>query len=517
MNEPPIGRVRGLNEPPAAPPKDEPNAGGPKPERREPAPAPSAAFAQPPVAPPKPDRPAGPKSARDDDGPAPRRPEQVDSDIDSALDRAMGKRRDEDDALLNFKRMKDEEIEAELESLMAGFDPDDLQVSKPGRTRAADRAHVPKGGVGQEERHGIQQAKVVAVRGDTVFLDLGAKSEGVVPADQFGAEVPSPGDMVEVVFDRYDKEEGLLIMSRKGAATIATWENLQRGMIVEARGVKEVKGGLEVEVNGIRGFMPISQIDLNRIETVTPYVNEKLRAQVTEVNPREKNLVVSRRALLEAERAEMREKTWAELEVDQVREGVVRSIKPFGAFVDLGGVDGLIPVGELGWHRVNDPSEVVKTGQTVEVKVLKIDKDADRVTLSLRALASSPWDDIEDRFATGETVRGKVTKLMDFGAFVELEPGIEGLIHISELGPKKVYRVKDVVQPGQEVDVRILKIEPDLKRISLSLRPLAPAPVAEPEEDEADDTPPAPKPERKVPLKGGLGDRDPNPFGSPPK
>lgn len=414
----------------------------------------------------------------------------------------------------NFKRQKDEDIEAELESLMAGFDAGSLNVSSPRRTRAEDRAHVPKGGVGQEERHGIQKAKVVAVRGMTIFLDLGAKSEGIVPADQFGAEIPNVGDFVEVVFDRYDPEEGLLIMSRKGAAAIATWENLHRGMIVEARVVKEIKGGLEVEVNGIRAFMPISQIELGRVETTAPYVNQKLRALVTELNAREKNLVVSRRELLEKERAEQREKTWAELEEGQIHTGIVRSVKPFGAFVEVGGVDGLLPVGEMSWSRVADPSEVVSLGDEVEVKILRIDREAQKVTFGLRQLKTSPWEDFEDRFSTGQTVRGKVTKLMDFGAFVELEPGIEGLIHISELGPKKVWRVKDVVQPGQEVDVRILKIEPDLKRISLSLRPLGPTVTAEPEpEEEGDETPKPPKPERKVPLKGGLGDRDKNPFG----
>ncbi|HEU5115046.1 MAG TPA: S1 RNA-binding domain-containing protein, partial [Isosphaeraceae bacterium] len=365
---------------------------------------------------------------------------------------------------------------------------------------------------GQEERQGIQQAKVVALRGNTIFLDLGAKSEGIVPADQFGSDLPNVGDMIEVVFDHFDHSEGLLVMSRKGAALAATWENLRKGMIVEARVTKAVKGGVEVDVNGIRGFMPISQIDNVRVESGADYLNQKLRAIVTELSQREKNLVVSRRELLEQERAEMREKTWAELEEGQVRTGTVRSIKPFGAFVDLGGVDGLLPVGELSWSRVADPSEVVSTGQQVEVKILKIDRGAQRLTLGLKQLAPSPWDTIEDRFARGETVNGKVTRLMDFGAFVELEPGIEGLIHITELGPKKVFRVKDIVQPGQEVAVRILKIEPEMKRISLTLRPLAPTQKVE-EEPEEEEVEPTPKPVRKVPLKGGLGDGDPNPFG----
>ncbi|MBX6316213.1 MAG: S1 RNA-binding domain-containing protein [Isosphaeraceae bacterium] len=429
--------------------------------------------------------------------------------MNRALDQALAKPAPPKEEI-NFKRQWDDELEAELEAALAGFDPSTYEVATP-RTRAADRAHVPKGGVGQEERPGVQQAKVVGIRGKSVFLDLGAKSEGIVPLEQFETP-PRPGDMIEVVFDRFDPDEGLLIMSRKGAAVAANWENLRKGLIVEARVTKVVKGGLEVDVDGIRGFLPISQIDINRVDDPAVYLHQRLRAIVTEANPRDRNLVVSRRELLEREREEMKEKTWKELEEGQVRTGVVRSVKPFGAFVDLGGVDGLIPVGELSWARVADPSEVVKTGQEVQVKVLKIDRQANKVTLGLKQLAPSPWDEIEEKYHAGMTVPGKVTRLLDFGAFVELEPGVEGLIHISELGPKKVWRVKDAVQPGQEVEVRILKVEPEAKRISLSLRPLPVAPAPEPEEETEDETPPPPKPARKVPLKGGLGDRDPDPF-----
>jgi ribosomal protein S1 len=441
--------------------------------------------------------------------PAPN-PNDPDDAIDKALEEATkGRARPTQEVPL--KRQWDDELEAELEAALAGFDDANYDVSSPRRTRAADRAHVPKGGVGKEERPGTQPAKVIGVRGKSVFLDLGAKSEGVVPVEQFGDKLPAKGDVIEVVFDRFDPDEGLLLMSLKGAAVEANWENLRKGMIVEARPTKVVKGGLEVVVDGIRGFMPISQIDLNRVEDGSEFLNQKLRAIVTEADPRERNLVVSRRELLEKERAELREKTWKELEEGQVRTGVVRSLKPFGAFVDLGGVDGLIPIPELGWGRVNDPSEVVKTGQEVQVKVLRIDRTASKVSLSLKQLLPSPWDEVEEKYHRGMTVKGKVTRLMDFGAFVELEPGVEGLIHISELGPKRVYRVKDVVQPDQEVEVRILQIDPDAHKISLSLRPLPAAPAPEPEEAEGD-TPPPPKPIRKVPLKGGLGDRDPDPF-----
>ena len=217
--------------------------------------------------------------------------------------------------------------------------------------------------------------------------------------------------------------------------------------------------------------MPISQIDLSRVEDAAAYVNQKFKALVTEANPREKNLVVSRRELLEQERAEMREKTWASLEEGQIREGTVRSIKDFGAFVDLGGVDGLLPIGEMSWSRVQKVDDLVKTGDKVQVKVIKIDPVARKLTLGLKQLTPSPWETAEQKYPRGLMVKGKVTKLMEFGAFVELEPGIEGLIHITELSPTRVRRVADIVQPGQEVEVRILKVEPELKRIALSLLP----------------------------------------------
>jgi small subunit ribosomal protein S1 len=257
--------------------------------------------------------------------------------------------------------------------------------------------------------------------------------------------------------------------------------------------------------------MPISQIDLNRVEDAATFVNQKVKAIVTEANAREKNLVVSRRELLEQERAEMREKTWASLEEGQIREGVVRSVKDFGAFVDVGGVDGLLPIGEMSWVRVSKVEDLIRPGDKVTVKVLKIDPVTRKLTFGLKQLQKNPWDEAGENYSRGAMVKGRVTKLMEFGAFVELEPGVEGLIHITELSPTRVRRIADVVQPGQEVEVRILKVEPEARRISLSLLPVKGQEALE-EEDEEDETPPAPKPERKVPLKGGLGDRDRKPL-----
>jgi small subunit ribosomal protein S1 len=458
-----------------------------------------------------------PRTQSDEDAPT-RSVEDVDRELDAALARPAARSERE----VNFKRQWDDDLEAELQEALEGFDASSLTArNKAPRTRAQDRAHVEKADVGQEgrDRPGTQKAKVVAIRGSSVFVDMGAKSEGVLPLDQFGDVPPTVGQMLDVVFEKFDAKEGLLKVSLPNAAVEASWENLRTGVIVDVRVTKVLEGkGLEIEAGGIRGFMPISQIELDRVEDLKPYLNERLRSMVTEANRRERNLVVSRRSFLDKEREEKREKTWKELEEGQTRTGTVRSLKPFGAFVDLGGVDGLIPIGEMAWGRIKHPSEIVSLGMEVEVKILKLDRELNKVTLGLKQLKESPWDRIEDRFSVGEIVKGKVTRLMDFGAFVELESGLEGLIHISELSNKRVFRVKDFVSEGQDVDVKIVKIDHDTRRIGLSMRIEMPK-LAEPETEEGaeDDTPPATKPERKVPLKGGLGDRDPNPFAMPPK
>ena len=431
--------------------------------------------------------------------------------LDDAVDKAMASSRPEVRPELPLKRQWDAEMEAEMEAALSGFDPKTFDVARE-KSKTGDRAQAAgRRDRGQEARKGTATGRVISVRGKSMFVDLGGKSEGVIPLDQFEGEIPAPGAQIEVIVDHFDTSEGIRHLRLKGAAIEANWDNLRKGVIVEARGTKVIKGGLEVDVDGIRGFMPISQIDLSRVEDASAYVNQKFKALVTEVNPREKNLVVSRRDLLEQERAEQREKTWAGLEVGQVREGTVRSIKDFGAFVDLGGVDGLLPIGEMSWSRVQKVDDMVKTGDKVQVKVLKIDPVARKLTLGLKQLTPSPWDTAEAKYPRGLMMSGKVTKLMEFGAFVELEPGLEGLIHITELSPNRVRRVADIVQAEQQVEVRILKVEPELKRIALSLLPAKgkEAVTEEDDDEDEDETPLPPKPERKIPLKGGLGDKDP--------
>jgi ribosomal protein S1 len=421
-------------------------------------------------------------------------------------------RQDPDAERVPLKRQWDSGMEAELEAALSGFDPASFAVASP-RPRRSDRPVVAEHERGQESQPGPRTGKVIRVRGKSIFIDLGGKSEGILSVDQLQGPLPEPGATIEVVVDRFDPEEGVQLLRLKGAAIDADWDTLRKGVIVEARATKTIKGGLEVDVDGIRGFMPISQIDLSRVEDAASFVNQKFKAIVTEVNAREKNLVVSRRELLEQERAELRERTWAALQEGQEHEGVVRSIKGFGAFVDIGGVDGLLPIGEMSWSRIAKVDDLLKTGDKVKVKVLKIDRVTRKLTLGLKQLTPSPWETAPQKYSRGSLVPGKVTKIMEFGAFVELEPGIEGLIHISELSPTRVRRVADIVKSGQDVEVRILKVDLEERKIALSLlpSPKGTPPVEEEDEEvpsDADQTPPAPQPVRKIPLKGGLGDRD---------
>jgi small subunit ribosomal protein S1 len=401
-------------------------------------------------------------------------------------------------------------IEAELDAAMAGLSDAEM-YSEPAEPK-------PRG---KGEPADMKKGRVVRVHQADVFVDIpGGRSQGLMSMTQFTEGPPKVGDVVEFQIDHYDPANGLLILNRKGAAVAADWSSVQIGQVVEARVTGTNKGGLAVDVNGIRAFLPVSQIDLYRVENVEQYVNQKLLCLVAEVNPAERNLVVSRRALLEREREEMAAKLWQELAEGQVRAGTIRSVKPFGAFVDLGGVDGLIPVSELSYKRVQDPSEVVHAGQAVQVYVSRIDPEARKVSLSLRKLLANPWDEIALKYIPGENVTGTVTRLLDIGALVELEPGIEGLIHISQLAPQRVWRVSDVVQQGQTVEVRILSVDKERERISLSLKdaiakPQAAEPQPEPEEDAPAPVKP-PKP-RTTPLRGGIGSGGPLFPEMPPK
>ena len=303
------------------------------------------------------------------------------------------------------------------------------------------------------------------------------------------------------------------------AAEVGDWGDLHEGMSVEAQVTGHNAGGLECEINHIRGFIPVSQIALYRVEDLAQFVGQRMTCLVTEANPARRNLVLSRRAVLEREKEEAREKLLQSLQPGQVHEGVVRKLMDFGAFVDIGGVDGLLHVSQLAWSRVNHPREVLHEGQQIRVKIEKIDHETGKIGFSYRDMLENPWTSAAAKFPPTAVVRGKVTKLMEFGAFVELEPGVEGLVHISELSHKRVWRASDIVHEGEEVEVLVLAVDAEAQRISLSMKALSkPEPTkAEKEAGEAAQSalPAAAKCSirRNQPLQGGLGKASGEQFG----
>jgi len=284
--------------------------------------------------------------------------------------------------------------------------------------------------------------------------------------------LPKPGEEHEFRVVRYDRSEGLFYLAPVGAAQKAEWETLEVGQIVEARCTGTNKGGLAMEVAGHRAFMPAGQIDRFRVENLDECINQQYVCEVIEFDRKARNIVLSRREVIERERREAQERIWDKLEVGQDIEGIVRKIMPFGAFVDLGGVDGLIHVSDLAYERVNKVEEVVKEGQKVTVRVLKLDRDNNRIGLGLKQRQSDPFESASESINEGDVLSGKVTRIAAFGAFVELQPGVEGLVHISELSHDRVNRVNQVVSENEIVQVKVLEVDPDSRRISLSIKAL---------------------------------------------
>jgi small subunit ribosomal protein S1 len=366
------------------------------------------------------------------------------------------------------KRELDQSIEAELAAAMSGMDVSGMLANPETQDRpvAAAKAVALPGG--------RKKGRVVAIHGKDVFIDVpGGRSQGVMQILQFEGQPPAVGDEIEFAIERYDAANGLLVLTREGAAqSVSDWSSLSLHMIVEARvtGVNKNRTGLMVEVNGIKGFMPISQIDLYRVEQPEQFIDQRMKCEVVELDRHERNLILSRRSLLERERAQLAEQFWATVDIGQTKTGTVSSIQKFGVFVNLGACDGLIPMSELSWSRVNDPSEIVKVGQKVDVVIHRLDRDTRKIALSLKQLHGNPWDDFAKSHKPGARATGTVTRTTEFGAFVELAPGIEGLIHISEISTQRVRRVTEVVKAGQTVDVQILTLDPQQRRIGLSLK-----------------------------------------------
>lgn len=370
--------------------------------------------------------------------------------------------------------------------------------------------------LGRLEADSRHLGKILAVHRDNVFIELGSREQGIVPMKWF-REPPEVGQPVEVRVVRYVPEEGLYELTLPAAAAdVGDWADLSQGMLVEAKVTAANSGGLEVQVNRLRGFIPISQIDLFRVEKPEDYVGQTFTCLVIEVNPQRKNLVLSRRAVLEREREQAQKALWDSLAPGQIRDGVIRKLMDFGAFVDIGGAEGLLHVSQMAWGRVKHPSELFREGQSIKVRIDKLDRDARKISLAYRDLMYNPWDEADKKYLPGSVWKGTVTRLMDFGAFVELEPGVEGLVHISELSLKRVHRVKDVVHEGDAVDVMVLSYEPETRRIALSIKALLQKQEAEAAAGQSADSGEAPPPEAEPPkpakklkpvgpLKGGLG------------
>jgi len=359
------------------------------------------------------------------------------------------------------------DIDREVAEAMSSMDADDLAELSGGLTLAA-----PGGSDIEKLEPGTElTGTVVAVSGDDVFLDFGTKQQGVVPRSQFGKkEAVENGRRVDVTVERFDAAAGLLIVNRKGALQRATWTNLSVGMMVEGRVTGVIKGGLELDLKGIRAFMPGSQADIAPMKDVSLLLNEVIRCEVIELDRRGKNVIVSRRKALEKELAESREKLKEELEAGQTRTGVVRRIAEFGAFVDLGGIDGLLHIRDMSWGTVGKVTDVVQEGDRVEVMVLKVDTKRDRISLGLKQIQPDPWREAGDRYPEGMTLNVRVVRLADFGAFAELEPGIEGLIPISEMGWTRVKSSADVVSVGDMVECKVIRVEPTKRKLALSIR-----------------------------------------------
>ena len=326
----------------------------------------------------------------------------------------------------------------------------------------------------------IVEGTVVKVDRDEVLLDIGYKTEGVIPSRELSikhdvdpAEVVSVGDHIEALVLTKEDKEGRLILSKKRAQYERAWGTIEKikedDGVVRGSVIEVVKGGLILDI-GLRGFLPASLVEMRRVRDLQPYVGRELEAKIIELDKNRNNVVLSRRAWLEQTQSEVRTEFLNKLQKGQVRKGVVSSIVNFGAFVDLGGVDGLVHVSELSWKHIDHPSEVVEVGQEVEVEVLDVDLDRERVSLSLKATQEDPWRQFARTHAINQIVPGKVTKLVPFGAFVRVDDGIEGLVHISELAERHVEIPEQVVQVGSDVMVKVIDIDLERRRISLSLK-----------------------------------------------
>jgi len=353
----------------------------------------------------------------------------------------------------------DASLEAEISKALGHLSIEDL-LDEP----------QPKRPGARDTRRGL----IVSIREGEVLIEFGPKTQGVCPLEQFPS-MPEPGTEDEFILERFNRSESIYVVRRIGAISRAEWSSLSPGQVVEARCTGVNKGGLDMEVDGHRAFMPAGQADLHHVEDLTTFVGKTLACEVLEADQTRNRIVLSRKAMLQAERSRQREETLQTLEVGQTVEAVITTVQPYGAFADIGGVDGLIHISDLSWERTADPSRVVSPGDRVRVRVLKIDTEQSppRIGLGLKQTLEDPFTRSSGSLEPGTSVTGRVTRIAQFGAFVEIEPGVEGLIHISELSRDRVQHVSSILKPDQIVTAEVISVDPDQRRIALSLKAAA--------------------------------------------
>jgi small subunit ribosomal protein S1 len=377
----------------------------------------------------------------------------------------MPKHTHDDTLREKFRPDSDAALDREIDQALAGISLDELLADKP-TNKSVDSAK------------GLRRGRVMSIdpKDDAVFVDFGGKSQGMAALSQFEKE-PTIGQEMDFHVERYDPAEGLLILNKKGAAAShVTWENLEVGQIIEGVVTGVNKGGLELQVKGMRAFMPAGQVDLFFQPDLNVHMNQKLTAEVTAFDAHAKNLVLSRRNVLEREREEAKQKLMNEIAEGQIRRGTVRSIMDYGAFIDLGGLDGLLHVSELTHRRGVKVADFVKVGDLVDVKIVKIDKATGKLGLSLKQMMADPWIGAEAKYSAGTPVTGRVSRVENFGAFIEVEEGVEGLLPVSEISYQRIRHPSEIVKEGDTLRLVVLSIDPLAKKMSFSLKQAGPDP-----------------------------------------
>ncbi len=350
----------------------------------------------------------------------------------------------------------------------------DMKAALEGQNEK-ELAHVYEESVKDFEIDSILKGRILNVLGDDVIVDIGYKSEGVVPRGEF----TNPHDIkigtdIEVFLESVEDEVGVIKLSKAKADRIRGWEHIistnKEGDVVRGRVIRKIKGGLLVDI-GVPVFLPASQVDIRRVEDIGEYLGREIEIKIIKIDEKRMNIIVSRRKLLEETREEQKRKVLSDIQEGEIRAGIVKNLADFGAFVDLGGIDGLLHITDMSWGRIGHPSEVVKLDQRIQVKILRVDRNTERIALGLKQLSANPWQGVDQRYPPGSRVKGKVVNILPYGAFVELEQGVEGLVHISEMSwTKRVNHPSEMLAVGDTVEVMVLNVNMDKQEISLGIK-----------------------------------------------